>query len=72
MKTRTGVLLSLLLLVAAVALITGSCENSLNLSGYYIYAELDGTAYEWKLGATIIADDDWVLWGQVLSQTQRF
>ena len=57
MKTRTGVLLSLLLLVAAVALITGSCDNSLNLSGYYIYAELDGTAYEWKLGATDIVDD---------------
>jgi hypothetical protein len=57
MKTRTGVLFSLLLLVAAVALITGSCDNSLNLSGYYIYAELDGIAYEWKLGATMIADD---------------
>jgi len=57
MKTRMYVLISLLLLVATVALITGSCDNSLNLSGYYIYAELDGTAYEWKLGATDIVDD---------------
>jgi hypothetical protein len=34
-----------------------SCDNTSGLSGYYIYAEIDGTAYEWKLGLTIIEDD---------------
>jgi hypothetical protein len=29
-----------------------SCNNAGGLTGYYIYAELDGTAYEWKLGLT--------------------
>ena len=33
------------------------CDNAEGLSGYYIYAELDGTAYEWKLGLTDIEDD---------------
>ena len=34
-----------------------SCDNAGGLSGYYIYAEIDGTAYEWKLGFTNIEDD---------------
>ena len=34
-----------------------SCDNAGGLSGYYIYAELDGTAYEWRLGLTLIEDD---------------
>ena len=34
-----------------------SCDNAGGLSGYYIYAELDSTAYEWKLGVTDIDDD---------------
>jgi hypothetical protein len=34
-----------------------SCDNAGGLSGYYIYAELDGTAYEWKLGLTNIVVD---------------
>ena len=34
-----------------------SCDNGGGLTGYYIYAELDGTAYEWKLGVTGIDDD---------------
>ena len=34
-----------------------SCDNAGGLSGYYIYAELDGTAYEWRLGLTDIEDD---------------
>ena len=34
-----------------------SCDNAGGLSGYYIYAELDGTPYEWKLGLTNIEDN---------------
>ena len=34
-----------------------SCDNAGGLSGYYIYALLDGTAYEWRLGLTNIEDD---------------
>ena len=34
-----------------------SCDNAGGLSGYYIYAELDGTAYEWRLGLTNFEDD---------------
>jgi hypothetical protein len=33
-----------------------SCDNG-GLSGYYIYAQLDGTEYEWRLGFTFIEDD---------------
>ena len=33
-----------------------SCDTG-GLSGYYIYAELDGTAYEWRLGLTLFEDD---------------
>jgi hypothetical protein len=34
-----------------------SCDNAGGLSGYYVYAEFDGTPYEWKLGLTNIVDD---------------
>lgn len=34
-----------------------SCDNAGGLSGYYIYAVIDGTAYEWRLGLTNIEDD---------------
>ena len=34
-----------------------SCDNAGGLSGYYIYALLDDTAYEWRLGYTNIEDD---------------
>jgi hypothetical protein len=34
-----------------------SCDNAGGLSGYYIYAVIGGTEYEWKLGLTIFEDD---------------
>jgi hypothetical protein len=34
-----------------------SCDTAGGLSGYYIYALLDDTEYEWKLGLTNIVDD---------------
>jgi hypothetical protein len=44
-----------------------SCDNEGGLSGYYIYAELDGTPYEWRLGLTNIEDDafGWVQTGTI-------
>ena len=34
-----------------------SCDNADGLTGYYIYALLDDTVYEWRLGLTNIEDD---------------
>jgi len=34
-----------------------SCDNADGLSGYYIYAQIGYTDYEWKLGFTNIEDD---------------
>ena len=41
------------------------CDNAGGLSGYYIYAELDGTEYEGRVGLTDIEDDayGWVQTG---------
>ena len=36
---------------------TAGGGNEDGLSGYYIYALLDGTVYEWRLGLTLIEDD---------------
>jgi len=53
--TCVGVIVVLMLVFVLLA-----CDNtgdSISLSGYYIYAQIGNTDYEWKLGFTIIEDD---------------
>jgi hypothetical protein len=53
--TYMGVIVVLILVFGLVA-----CDNtggSIRLSGYYIYAKIGDTDYEWKLGFTNVEDD---------------
>lgn len=53
--TCVGVIVVLMLVFVLAA-----CDNTgdrISLSGYYIYAQIDNTDYEWKLGFTNVEDD---------------